>query len=132
MLESNLFSISPSWDKMVASANPTFALKPIGGKGTFRRMEGEVHIGDFGATLCDLLKVCKADGGVSALTKPVGRLRAFNNYRWKHEFWAADLIPGLSTYTVRGPIGDPDSWTKESPIQTGSTVTFTDKGTSTQ
>ena len=115
-LASTRTDASKSWATIISSANPTFAIKPLGSKGPFKMGTGEVHIGDFGATLCDLLEVCEADAGTSARNETRGRVRVFNDYRWKHEFWQSETIPGLSTYEVKGPIGKQESWTKLAPV----------------
>jgi hypothetical protein len=66
------------------------------------------------------------------------RARIFNDYRWKHEYWYADTIDGLSTYEVRGPIGDHHSWTKVAPverealIEVGTTIDFSTTGSSSR
>lgn len=129
-LESTRTSITGDRAKLVGAANPTFAIKPIGSKGAFRTGGGEIYIGDFGATLCDLLKVCSTEAGVSALSEPYGRTRLFNYYRWKNEFWKASTIAGLTPYEVRGPVGGKDNWIKEAPIRVGETVDFSEKGNS--
>jgi hypothetical protein len=130
-IESTRTSIEGSRAKVVGAANPTFAIKPLGSKGGFRTAGGEIYIGDFGATLCDLLKVCSADSGISALKEPYGRTRLFNYYRWKNEFWRASTIAGLTPYEVRGPVGKKENWVKDAPIRVGQTIDFSEKGTST-
>ena len=129
-LESTRTSIVGSRAKVVGAANPTFAIKPVGSKGAFRTGGGEIYIGDFGATLCDLLKACSTEAGISALNEPDGRTRLFNYYRWKNEFWKASTIEGLTPYEVRGPVGRKDNWIKNASIQFGQTINFTDKGNS--
>lgn len=116
------------WAPITASANPTFAIKPIGANGPFRTGKGEVHLGDFGATLCDLLGVCKADTGVSARREPSGRVRIFQNYSWRHEFWLADTM-NVTRYEISGAIGDSENWSRRSfPLQIGKTIDFTSSG----
>ncbi len=128
-VESTRTTIKGDRAKVVGAANPTFAIKPVGSKGAFRTAGGEIHIGDFGATLCDLLQVCSADLGISALKEPYGRTRVFNYYRWKNEFWRSSNIEGLITYEVNGPLGRKENWVRDAPIRIGETIDFTKKGT---
>jgi hypothetical protein len=130
-LESTRTSITGSRAKLVGAANPTFAIKPVGSKGAFRTGGGEIYIGDFGATLCDLLKACSTEFGISALSEPYGRTRLFNYYRWKNEFWRASTIAGLTPYEIRGPVGRKDNWIKDAPVKVGQTIDFSEKGNST-
>jgi hypothetical protein len=130
-IESTRSPIEGSRAKLVGAANPTFAIKPVGSRGAFRAAGGEIYIGDFGATLCDLTKVCSAEAGISALKEPTGRTRLFNNYRWKNEFWRTSTIAGLTSYEVHGPIGRRENWIKDAPIKVGQTVDFGEKGAST-
>jgi hypothetical protein len=116
--------------KVVGAANPAFAIKPVGSKGPFKTAGGEIQLADFGATLCDLLEACSADSGISALKEPMGRVRIFNYYKWKHEFWRATSIKGLITYEIHGPIGTKSNWVKDAPIQIGQTIDFGANGSS--
>lgn len=131
-IESTRTTITGGPAKVVGAANPTFTIKPIGSKGEFRKGRGEIYIGDFGATLCDLLKVCSAETGATALSEPYGRTRLFNYYRWKNEFWKSSTISGLTPYEIRGPVGREDNWVKDAPIQFGQTIDFSEKGNSTK
>jgi hypothetical protein len=114
---------------IIGVANPTFAVKPIGAKGPFKTAGGEIHLSDFGATLCDLLKDCSVDRGVSALNEPTGRVRLFNFYRWKNEFWAAKAI-SMTPYEIRGPLVAETNWRRDAPIKVGETVDFGTDGSS--
>ena len=117
-------------NQIVASANPTFAIKPLGRRDEFRTADGQIHVGDFGATLCDLLRVCKTDFGVSALTASDGRSRTFIDYIWQHAFWDTETIEGMTAYEVRGPVFAADSWLKDVPIAIGATIDFKNTGNS--
>lgn len=127
-IESTRTEIKGSRAKIVGAANPTFAIKPVGAKGPIRTAGGEIYIGDFGATLCDLLKACTVENGVSALQEPYGRTRLFNYYRWKNEFWKTSSISGLTPYEIRGPLGRKENWVKDAPIRVGQTIDFGGSG----
>jgi hypothetical protein len=114
---------------MIAVANPTFAVKPIGAKGPFKTTGGEIHLRDFGATLCDLVKDCSVEFGVSALHEPTGRVRPFNFYRWKNEFWSAKTF-SMTPYEIRGPLVAEENWRRDAPIKAGQTVDFSANGSS--
>jgi hypothetical protein len=131
-VDSSRTSIGGTLAANIASANPTFAIKPIGNRGDFRSVKGEVHIGDFGATLCDLASDCEVDTGFSALAAPAGRTRVFNYYRWRHEYWEAKSIPDLTRVEIVGPIEEAQNWAKVASIDVGETIFFNGQGTSHQ
>jgi hypothetical protein len=94
----------------MGQASPTFAVKPAGASGTFRVDPKQVHIGDFGATLCDLTDACLVESGRPVRFAPQIRTRVFNQYSWRHEYWFAETIPDLVQYRIIGPLGDSSSW----------------------
>jgi hypothetical protein len=109
-LESTRTTFSTGMAVLMGQANPTFAIKPAGATGPFQTAYDPVHIGDFGATLCDMIGSCVADAGISALSEVTTRSRIFNQYSWRHEYWLAETIPDLTQYRVIGPLGDSSSW----------------------
>jgi len=124
---------TPLASKIISSAMPTFAVKPIGARGEMRRMPGEFYIGDFGATICDLTKDCVTPNGVSVLSGPPGvRTRPFNYYVWKHEYWDAEHISELVRVDLHGPVASLDSgWSAlAAPVDIDELVSFGNGGTS--
>lgn len=121
---------SNSLSHTMALANPTFAVKPAGSTTPFQVDHKDVHIGDFGATLCDLLNSCIAEHGYSALSQPIFRSRLFNQYAMTQEIWFADAIPGLVQYRVVGPQENSGNWFPNAPeaISIGQQIDFTQKG----
>ncbi|KKB12914.1 hypothetical protein VE25_04995 [Devosia geojensis] len=125
LLESRRAS-SPSRASLIGSANPTFAFKPVQSEGPIEVRQNEVHIGDFGATLCDGLQVCSVPQGVSALSPSGARTRVFYDYRWENDFWSADSIETLKKYEINGPIGSLSSWSLGAELPVGEPMAIAD------
>ncbi len=124
-LTSTRFDGPIDFSTLVNSANPTFAIKPKASHGILNKSDTQVHIGDLGATLCDLLNVCTMEFGRSALQAGPTRERVFNDYRWLTEYWKVEKIPDLQRFEVFGPISSRDSWHRKlMPIEPGKEIRF--------
>jgi hypothetical protein len=121
---------TPAFSRLAAGANPAFAVKPIDSRGAFKIDNAPISLPDFGATICDMLRDCMAAAGTSALARPEPRPRTYFNYLWRHGLWRADTIPGLTAYSISGPVWERESWTKspERPVdlRPGQLVSFGD------
>ena len=129
-IESTRTSIKGSPAKVVGSANPTFAIKPIGSKGPFRTAGGEIYLGDFGATLCDLIKVCSADSGISALANLTDGPVCSITIAGRTSSGRRTPLQVSRHMRIRGPVGQQDNWIKDAPIRYGQTIDFSEKGNS--
>lgn len=106
-------SANQYWPGLVGLANPVFVIKPMHSTGELAISDAQVNLPDLGATVCSLTKDCPVSRP-SAFSEPDDRVRVFNYYDWKNEYWEQDTIP-ISPQTIHGPIFQADAWNK--PVQ---------------
>jgi hypothetical protein len=114
-LNAGVYSAKPAsradaWRRWTGSANPLFLFKPLGRRGPLRTDTAAVSVADAGATLCAATSACATPAGIPAGQSSNDRLRFFDDYVWRHEFWGTKTLPGITYYQVRGPLSERESW----------------------
>lgn len=100
------------WPNMVGRASPVLVVKPLGAHGPLATSDVQVGTLDVAATICDITGDCSWQRGTSAFLMDAGpRLREFNSYTWKKEYWSRNpsSLP-MTHYVVLGSHADPRSW----------------------
>lgn len=100
------------WLHLAGSANPLFLMKARGIRGPLRRMSDALHVADTGKLLCAQSRTCKAAGPVEPIATSPERIRRFNDYEWRQEFWRLRTVDKLTTYEIRGPVLEQSSWSR--------------------
>jgi len=98
------------WRRRIGSANPLFLFKALDSRGSLRIDTAAVSAVDVGATLCAATGACTTTSGIPAGQSGADRPRRFSDYVWRHGFWRTRTLPGITSYEVRGPLLDHDSW----------------------
>lgn len=121
------------WSGLVGSANPLFAIKPLGARGKLKVSNAAVHLPDVPATICDMMNACAAPSGLSALDlSEKARERLFNQYDWKNSYWTAPKIP-IKQHFVSSPVWERSSWSNTvAEYQAGTPIDFTSGGNAEQ
>jgi hypothetical protein len=99
-----------AWRYLAGGANPLFLLKRRGASGALQEASGAVSLADVGATLCAASDACATPLGTPAGQAPADRLRRFNEYVWREEFWRLRDLPDVTPHEVRGPLWKRGSW----------------------
>lgn len=107
---------------LVGAANPTLAIKPFNAKGAIKADTRDAHIGDLARSICDITGDCEVGHGVALQGEIEPRTRAYNDYKWKHDFWSLEAIPGLKRYAVSGSMFLKASWSDARALRHGDDI----------
>jgi hypothetical protein len=103
------------WRHLAGAANPVFLMKPQGSRGPLTQMNDAVHVPDLGNMLCMRSHTCRIVTPVQAIKPSPTRLRHFDDYEWRHEYWRLRTIDKLTSYEIRGPVWKRSSWSRQRP-----------------
>jgi len=101
------------WRHLAGAANPVFLMKPRGNRGPITRVNEAVHVPDLGNMLCMRSRTCSIVTPVRAIKPSPTRLRHFDDYEWRHEYWHLRTIDKLTSYEIRGPVSKRSSWSRQ-------------------
>jgi hypothetical protein len=101
------------WRHLAGAANPVFLMKPQGSRGPLRQVNDAVQVSDVGNMLCVRSRTCRVVTPVQAINTSPTRLRRFNDYDWRQEFWPLRTVDKLTTYEIRGPVLERSSWSRQ-------------------
>jgi hypothetical protein len=102
--------------RLIGGANPVLAIKYPDAHGPLQKSQVSAQLTDIARTVCENLQDCTKEHGLNLRSSEAGvRERTYLYYVWQHDYWGLDKIPGIIEYTVRGPLWQRSSWTREIP-----------------
>lgn len=107
---------------LVGAANPTLAVKPLNAKGEIKTDTRDAHIGDLARSICDITGDCVINNGIALENEPTPRARIYNDYKWEHDFWYLEAIPGLKRYIVSDNMFLSASWSDVRALRRGNDI----------
>ena len=117
--------------RLIGGANPVLAIKFPAAQGPLRESGVQAQLSDIPQTVCTAMGDCSIEAGINLRdAEPSQRSRIYHYYRFKHEYWGLDHIPGIVTYSVNGPLWLKSSWvrqTERTPPKQVATVHFSDE-----
>jgi hypothetical protein len=101
-----------AWLHLAGAANPLFLMKPRAIRGPLRQMSDAIHVADTGKLVCAQSRTCRAARPVESIATSPARIRRFNDYEWRQEFWHLRTVDKITTYEIRGPVLERSSWSR--------------------
>lgn len=99
--------------RLIGGANPVLAIKLPESRGAMRTSKVQAQLTDIPRTVCESLGDCSNNLGLNlGRDQNEIRERIYQYYQFKHEYWGLDYIPGITQYSVVGPLWLESSWTQ--------------------
>jgi hypothetical protein len=99
--------------RLIGGANPVLAIKLPNARGPMQTSSVQAQLTDIPKTVCESLGDCSNNFGLDlGKNRNVLRERIYHYYQFKHEYWGLDYIPGITQYSVLGPLWLESSWTQ--------------------
>ena len=99
--------------RLIGGANPVLAIKLPESRGAMRTSQVQAQLTDIPRTVCESLGDCSNNLGLNlGRDQHEIRERIYQYYQFKHEYWGLDYIPGITQYSVLGPLWLESSWTQ--------------------
>ncbi len=99
--------------RLIGGANPVLAIKQPGARGAMQTSLIQAQLTDIPKTVCVSTGDCSNGLGLDlGSDRDELRARIYHYYQFKHEYWGLDYIPGITQYSVLGPLWLESSWTQ--------------------
>ncbi len=99
--------------RLIGGANPVLAIKQPGARGAMQTSSIQAQLTDIPKTVCVSTGDCSNSLGLDLGSgRDELRARTYHYYQFKNEYWGLDYIPGITQYSVLGPLWLESSWTQ--------------------
>jgi hypothetical protein len=99
--------------RLIGGANPLLAIKQPGARGAMQTSTIQAQLTDIPKTVCASTGDCSNSLGLDlGSDRDELRARIYQYYQFKNEYWGLDYIPGITQYSVLGPLWLESSWTQ--------------------
>jgi arylsulfatase A-like enzyme len=102
-------------------ALPLLLVRPLRATGALKVSEAPVSLTDIPATVAQAMGIAPSFPGrpLHEVPETEPRVRIYDDYTWKHDFWWEEYLPAMTEYRVDGAARNPASWGAGRALPTG-------------